>query len=226
VDAFLARGIHPAGVFSLNEESLLWEEPEASIVADPLDLDVLDSLTAYEAQRWGVRSATTRVRKDAGNVAGRLHEYATRHAAALGLEEDQGGAPIQVRGFHTMFRVGDDGQLLTEAGVQFVQTPRAEVKELGGLKPRAGSTVVFSGDGTPRYLISKPLRLGDDGVPEAGDPRMVAMRSFVAASDERDPLQAWAGEASDPATRMTRRFTFALVHQGIPSAKKGGADGR
>jgi hypothetical protein len=226
VDAFFARGIHPEGVFSLNEESLLWEQPHISIVGDPLDLGVLDNLAAYEAQRWGVstsakerRPVSTKDRRPASEIASVLHSYATRHAPALGLEPGGGDRPIQVRGFHTMFRVGDDGQLLTEAAVQFVQTP-SDAPNLGGLTPRAGATVVFSGDGTPRYLISKPLRFLANGGLDLDDPRVRSMRSFVEECDERDPYYAWAGQAYDPRNRMSRRFNFAFVHQGIETRKR------
>ena len=44
---------------------------------------------------------------------------------------------------------------------------------------------------------------------------MRSMREFVARCDERDPHYAWAGPAYEAATRMHRRFNFALVHQVI-----------
>jgi hypothetical protein len=211
VDAFLVRGMHPEGVFSLNEESLQWPRPDDSILDDPLDPEVRDFLTAYEAQHWGDRSPT-RKSEPANKVAKQLHAYASRHARALGLEPGAADRPIRVRGFHTMFRVGDDGQPLTETGVQFVQTPRSDVSEFGGVTPRAGATVVFSGNGSPRFLISKPLTLRPDGAPDRDDPRMQSLRRFVGECDGRDPYYPWAGEGYEPQNRMSRRFTFALVH--------------
>ena len=128
-----------------------------------------------------------------------------------------------------MFRVGSDGQLLTEAGVQFVQTPPPQAQQkLGGLVPRAGTTVVFSGDGSARYVIPKPLRLDPDNAPDSQDPRMKALVGFVRACDERDPRYPWAGQADDIDQRMVTRFNFALVHQGIGtarSARKESSDG-
>jgi hypothetical protein len=217
VDAFLARGIHPAGVFSPNEESLLWKAPEDSIIADNLDPQVLDALTAYEAQRWGARTSRT-ARKESTWIAQNLHAWAGRHHAALQLQPNS-QCPIEVKGFHSMFRVGGDGQLLTEAGVQFVQTPPQAQEALGGLIPRAGTTVIFSGDGSARYVIPKPLTLNLDSIPNTNDPRMQAMIGFVRDCDARDPHYPWAGDAYDPSVRMTRRFSFALVHQGIRRAQ-------
>lgn len=213
VDAFLARGIHPEGVFSPNEESLLWKAPADSIVADNLDPQVLDALTAYEAQRWGAKTSHT-ARKEVDWVAQNLHAWASRHHAALQLESND-RIPIEVKGFHSMFRVGSDGQLLTEAGVQFVQTPPNPPEGLGGLQPRAGTTVVFSGDGSARYVIPKPLQVLADNSPSEEDPRVESLMKFVRECDERDPLFPWAGEAYDPSNRMARRFNFALVHHGI-----------
>jgi hypothetical protein len=202
-------------VFSPNEESLLWRAPEDSIIADNLDPQVLDALTAYEAQRWGAAQTSKTWRRESTFIAQSLHEWAKRHYQALRLQPDSSESPIAVRGFHSMFRVGSDGQLLTEAGVQFVQTPRISNTELGGLSPRAGTTVIFSGDGSARYVIPKPLALGPDGTPDPNDPRMKTMVEFVNACDTRDPHYAWAGEAYDPTGRMLRRFNFALVHQAI-----------
>jgi hypothetical protein len=212
VDAFLARGIHPSGVFSANEESLLWDAPAPSIVADNLDPRVLDILAGHQSEQWGATSKS--VGRDWNYVKEKLHDWADGHHAALQMEPDS-RCPIEVEGFQSMFRVGSDGQLLTEAGVQFVQTSPAAQPVLGGLVPRAGTTVVFSGDGSARYLMPKPLSLHSDNTPDAGDPRMKALTDFVRECDERDPHYPWVGEAYDPKERMLRRFNFALVHQGI-----------
>jgi hypothetical protein len=211
VDAFFAHGIHPEGVFSLNEESLLWDAPPPGL--PDLDLQVLDQLTAFEAQRWG---ASRKARTVSEDLAVALHAYATANHVALGLAPHTAASPIAVDGFHTMFRVGSDGQLLTEAGVQLVQTPPAPKDvDLGGLVPRAGATVIFSGDGTPRWVIRKPLQLASDGASTKDDDRVAQMAKFVEMSDERDPHFAWAGASSGIATRMTRRYDFALVHQRV-----------
>ena len=212
VDAFLARGIHPSGVFSANEESLLWDAPAPSIVADNLDPRVLDILAGHQSEQWGATSKS--VGRDWNYVKEKLHDWADGHHAALQMEPDS-RCPIEVEGFQSMFRVGSDGQLLTEAGVQFVQTSPAAQPVLGGLIPRAGTTVVFSGDGSARYVMPKPLSPHSDNTPDAGDPRMKALTDFVRECDERDPHYPWVGEAYDPKERMLRRFNFALVHQGI-----------
>ena len=212
VDAFLARGIHPSGVFSPNEESLLWKAPEDSIVADNLDPQVLDVLGGYEAQRWGSKSSTT-ARRESSFIAQSLHAWADRHHFALQLQPNL-ECPIEVAGFHSMFRVGGDGQLLTEAGVQFVQTPAKAQQVPGGLVARAGTTVVFSGDGSARYVIPKPLSLHPDNTLNTTASRMQALIGFVQECDERDPLYPWLVDA-DAQERMMRRFNFALVHQGI-----------
>ena len=214
VDAFFARGIHPAGVFSLNEESLLWKPPADSLIAYNLSRDVLDRLAGYQAERWGAKTSRA-ARREWTEVNDAFRTFGMENAPALELDPN---LYIEVKGFYSMFRIGADGQLLTEAGVQFVQTPEIASGDLGGLVPRAGTTVIFSGDGSVRYVIAKPLQL-DVGLPGQlpgeEDPRLQAMRKFVAACDERDPHYAWAGPAYDVASRMLRRFNFALVHQVI-----------
>jgi len=209
VDSFLARGIHPDGVFSLNEESLLWEAPsDTTMEIPPVAEEVIDQLSAYEARKWGTKSRSGKI---SDTIAQTLHAYATDNAAALGLNPSYPGN-IRVQGFHSMFRVGDDGQLLTEVGVQFVQTPSSPpLADLGGVIPRAGTTVIFSGDGFVRFIISKPLRIGDDHAADPEDARLVRMQEFVERCDERDPAYALA--LDDGSERMGRRFSFALLHQ-------------
>jgi hypothetical protein len=127
----------------------------------------------------------------------------------LGLQEhDPESNPIAVKGFHSMFRVGSDGQLLTEAGVQFTQTPKTPLRpELGGLPLRAGATVIFSSDGAPRYVIKKP-------VPD--DQRRSEIEDFVKEADARDPHNVWIdGEHFRHEDRMLRRFNLGAVHQAI-----------
>lgn len=213
VDAFLARGIHPVGVFSLNEESLQWKGPRDTLIEYNLDPAVMDALAGYQAQRWGAKTSNT-AQRELTWIHDGFVGFAAAHCYALELDP---ATEIEVQGFYSMFRVGDDGQLLTEAGVQFVQTPTQPITDLGGLTARAGTTVIFSGDGSVRYVIAKPLRL-IGSTPDAKDPRLAAMVDFVRDCDERDPHSAWAGPAFEPQSRMKRRFNFALVHQCINAA--------
>lgn len=213
VDSFLARGVYPEA-FSLNEESLLWPSAVGAGL-DPLDGDIVAGLLSDEAQSWGSRS-----RREVKSIeATRLHEYASANWEALGFQEPSDELPIAVRGFHSMFRIGSDGQLLTEASVQYTQTSKAGRDDaLGGLTPRAGTTVIFSGDGSPRYIVSKPLP--HDGLDEdtraRAEARLEDMQQFVARSDDRDPHNPWGDDDDLPAARrMLRRYDFAAVHQQI-----------
>jgi hypothetical protein len=55
---------------------------------------------------------------------------------------------------------------------------------------------------------------------------MQSLRRFVGECDGRDPYYPWAGEGYDPQNRMSRRFTFALVHQGIETRRRESVDGQ
>ena len=220
VDSFLARGIYPADVLSLNEESLLWTEAVNKGLFDPLEEDVLSYLLTTDARSWGAKRTSYTDEDGYSRVARALHHYASRNHAAFGFEEhDTDNAPISVRGFHTMFRVGDDGLLLTEASVQLCQKRKGdEIPNWGGVEPRAGATVIFSGDGTPRYVIAKPLP--HDGLQpkekERAEQRVSSMELFVSESDDRDPFFSWEDPEVFPLSeRMLRRYDFSAVHQGI-----------
>jgi hypothetical protein len=208
VDSFMARGVYPDDVLSLNEESLLWRAADtADQEENRFDADILSDLFAKEARSWGSKRKV--VEYDQARYAAAFHAWAVRHHAVVGLQEhDPESNPIAVKGFHSMFRVGSDGQLLTEAGVQFTQTPKTPLRpELGGLPLRAGATVIFSSDGAPRYVIKKP-------VPD--DQRRSEIEDFVKEADARDPHNVWIdGEHFRHEDRMLRRFNLGAVHQAI-----------
>ncbi|HUP18263.1 MAG TPA: hypothetical protein VM848_19715 [Acidimicrobiia bacterium] len=221
VDSFLARGVYPSDVLSLNEESMLWPAADTTALFDPLEEGVLGHLLIADARSWGAKRTSYSYGdgEESEKVAAALQKYAKQNHIALGLEEDTIDNPISVRGFHTMFRVGDDGLLLTEASVQFAQKRKEDDDPTwGGVQPRAGTTVIFSGDGTPRYIISKPLP-NDTLRPKTkqqAEERLAAMRAFVAESDDRDPHFSWEDDEIFPLSdRMLRRYDFSAVHQGI-----------
>ncbi len=219
VDSFVARGVYPVGVLSLNEESLLWSAAPSEEMTD-FDSSTLSDLFAHEARSWGSRRELVKYGDRYGDFAIAFHQWAVDNWRHLGLQEhDRDNNPIAVSGFHSMFRVGSDGQLLTEAGVQYTQTPKTDLDpRLAGLQKRAGATVVFSGDGTPRYVISKPLpdEAHDAATNRQAEKRIADMRAFVHASDERDSYQPWIDDAEyTHADRMLRRFELASIHQSI-----------
>jgi hypothetical protein len=147
IEAFRRRGIYASGARSLAEESLIWERPDRPI--RPLPPSIVSALTRT-AQRF------RRIRPEEGeqmsgdelNAAARaaLARYAHENAAALKLSQ---GRTI-VSGVRYSFRVAQDGQLVVEIFVQFVQRSRKS-----GHK---GVTIIGAADGTIRYIIpNQPL---------------------------------------------------------------------
>jgi hypothetical protein len=228
IESFRRRGIYPEGVRSLAEDSLVWEQPED-------DLPLLDAVIvrdrlvteAQSIQRVALKEQSPSSKEQGPSslapepdqegpederLATMLHSYATAHAQKLHLDPD---LPIQVHGFHSMFRVGADGQLRAELVAQFVQ--RAKEEPLGGLRLRGGTTAIFSAEGQPRYVISKPLAtapLSARQVTEARERRDRTL-GFVADCDGRDPMFPWGGQRYMD-LRMLERFTFAAVHHSLP----------
>ena len=234
IEAFRMRGIFPAGVGSLAEESLLWENVENRL--PPLDsgaasligkafvkaMQAFDTTWERATSSSGADDPTQFSSADAGedfevdvnhDLAAELHAYAYANAAALGLSL----APerkIQVRGFHPVFRVAPNGRLLIELVAQFAQVDNATNDALGGVPFRGGCTLVASSDGRCRYLISKPMI-------DSADPRSAALArarhaqqaAFVQACDLRDAMTPYRAAASQ-ANRMRELMDFANLHGG------------
>ncbi len=203
-DAFIARGVYPDSVLSLNEESLLLPAPPEGL--RPLEVDVLAGLLSRWQQPYY---------EDIETLVRRLWEYARENHAALGFEEPSDTRPLAVDGFYTMFRLGDDGRALNEVGLRFSQRRKdAADPALGGIVPVAGTVVLYSGDGTPRYSIARPLPHDglDPAARDAAEARMCATARFVAESDAHDPRYVWGDQSAFP-TRMVDRYDFAIIHQ-------------
>jgi hypothetical protein len=234
IEAFRLRGIFPAGVGSLAEESLLWENVENRL--PPLDsgaasligkafvkaMQAFDTTWERTSSSASADDPTEFSSADAGenfavdvdhDLALELHEYAVTNAAALGLSLAS-DRKIQVRGFHPVFRVAPNGRLLIELVAQFAQVDNSTKDGLGGVPFRGGCTLVASSDGRCRYLISKPMI--DSADPRSADlarARFARQAAFVQACDLRDPMTPYRAAASQ-ANRMRELMNFANLHGG------------
>jgi hypothetical protein len=102
--------------------------------------------------------------------------------------------PVAVRGFHPVHRIASTGELLVEMVAHFVQT-RKTSEDLGGLKYRAGVTMIANIDGQIRYVISKPFQ----------EERNSGLRAWVAAFDDANG-NGWPASGQEP-NRMTAAFS-------------------
>jgi hypothetical protein len=233
IEAFRLRGIYADGVASLAEESLLWNNVEGTMPALGQDALPLLQQVFFNAVRsfdsgWEIsssRSAPDPTSQSSRMEEGeeieldvnaefvqKLHEYAIAHAQLLGLD---GGLRIQVRGFHTVFRVAPNGRLLIELVAQFTQVDNSLKDELGGLPFRGGCTLIASSNGEVRYLISKPMHTSgpDPRRTEAGQARLRKQREYVRLCDMQNPLTPYLS-SPEQTERMLDLMSFAGLHGG------------
>ena len=209
IEAFRRRGIHPEGVDSLADEALVWpdlESQEIELPIKPFEQHLVASAQAFD------RSP----REPMPNLANDAHEdlqkkWATTLKRWSNRKENQKrlgltpGLKTELDGFHTVFRVSPDGQLVVELVTRFVQEDKS-VKDdpsLAGLRVFGGATVIASAHGKVRYIISKPLS------PE----RLDAIRKWVELSDAADAQIAF----SDPKAHAKRMsgLSFRRMHRGL-----------
>ncbi|MGQ0765525.1 MAG: hypothetical protein ACT4OZ_07660 [Gemmatimonadota bacterium] len=217
IQAFRNRRIFAEGVASAAEESLLW--PEAPRVTPPIPVanESISKFLVASATNFGrvpgARTAThdEYAQSEEGEVvdlnkevAVALNEWANANREALDLHPQ---LPIQVQGFHSVFRVASSGQLLIELVAQFLQTDRTPAGEFGGIPLRGGTTVVAAADGAIRYIISKPL-LPDSPQYKA---RLDRQRAYLSLADATDPESVYQSDEAW-ATRALGRANFARLH--------------
>jgi len=207
IEAFRKRGIYPDAVRSLADESLIWEGAEQKL--PPLKRSVIGDLltrTVLGADSLG---------SDNQPIAIYLQDYARKHASELELDPERKTA---IQGFHPILRTGSNGRVRVDIVCQFVQereaTPK-ELAELGGLRLRAGTTVIFSQTGHVRFLIAKPLAEEPGKGPQGNEVRSVkGIRDFIREMDLEDEVLAWQ-DAAYLEQRMVERSNFALLDRGL-----------
>jgi hypothetical protein len=214
IEAFRARGIYPDQVPSLSEELLLL--PRADL--PPLSNELIGHSALNEYIYGGVRrpASSETKGKDAipTEVAKKLRDYAAANAAALGLD---GSRPrsLHVQGFHPAFRVNSYGSLVIELVAQFTQEAETGDADLGGMKARAGTTLIAGPDGVVRYIAAKPLPGAGvaAGFQRQAVDRAGRLRAFVADCDLADPHLPWAS-ARYLKSRIGR-LNLASLHEGL-----------
>ena len=127
-----------------------------------------------------------------------------------------GQASIAVDSFHSASRMGQDGRLVLELFVNFVQTLRSTLgpsEEYGGIPVRAGCTVIASATGRIRYVIAKSFDA--QGAAESAGPggaRGARQRAFVEELDARDPMTPYWIDDEARQNRMKARASFRALH--------------
>ena len=128
------------------------------------------------------------------SVASDLGTWAKDPGRRLRLKLDP-SVSVAVRGFHSVHRIAAGGELLVEMVVHFVQTRKDPADDLGGLKYRAGVTMIANVDGHIRYIICKPFH------PE----RQSRLRAWITAFDEAND-SGWPSQSKKP-NRLTAAFS-------------------
>ena len=178
--AFRRRGIRPDGVRTHSEDDVLWEpfEPKKkSGGAGPpppinLRFDLMNPNPLWEKAN-----------------AKALVAFAKANAAALKLVP---GTPTAAHTFHPVHRIGPDGQLAIGVAAELIQD---NGKALGG------STVLFNGDGTIRYVVHRSV--SDKSMEQRSDDFRMHLslnESGLVATKSRD---------------HRAHLDFALVHRGV-----------
>jgi hypothetical protein len=211
VEAFRRRGIHPEGVSSLADVSLLWDAPEWNLPQFPNEIVKDLASAAREFGRAGGGHVVQGAVATGRRYAPRLLKYAQDNAKKLHLDPKRA---IAVTGFHSSYRVAPDGQLLIDIVAQFEQSIEDTKGTFGGSPLRGGTTVVASADRVVRYVIAKPLESAASTPLKRREAKLRTerQREFVDECDRGDPQAAWCADSRDFPTRMLRMHNFASLH--------------
>lgn len=239
IEAFRLRGIYPNSVRSLAEESLVWDPIGPGVLRD-IDIppalllraftraatrltrgrDVGDFETQSSTEQFGPVYSTSAEMNEPdedeidmeSEMASALNSFAQANAQALSLVPN---LPIEVHGFHPVFRVSAQGRLLIELVVQFAQTDRSTISTYGGIPLRGGTTVIARADGVIRYVITKPLPSNNLNAAESarGEARVARLKRYMEWCDLTDPMTPYY-EPTEFKERMQLRMNLRALHSG------------
>jgi hypothetical protein len=201
-------------------------------VIEPL---VMETASGYRSRRDPLRPDAeaeyrARQRDQRATIAKILTSYARKNAVALGLQPD---LPIQVQGFHAVFRMGSGGLLKVNVVAQLLQLAAKDVQakaadSLGGIVLRGGATVVADVDGEVRHVISRSTPvLPRAGASDAGVDRLAGIATFVDQFDNTnlpgpwrvdDPTARWPSHSfrQGLSQRVATSLTFGQLDRGGP----------
>jgi hypothetical protein len=167
------RRLSTPGAWTAQQNSSLdsvWEAPAAEVLAPDADEEPEEVLSG---------------------IARDLTTWAKANRHRLHLEPD---FAVALRGVHPVHRIASSGELLVEMVAHFVQTQKSD-EDLGGLRHRAGVTLIANIDGHIRYAICKSFH----------DERKERLRGWVNEFDAESGA-GWADQKRDP-NRMLTAFS-------------------
>lgn len=215
IEAFRLRGIYPAGVISLAEESLLWDRPEKEDLPSPTDYITLllyelffhSALDFNEDCSLSTLNSEKKIKDIKSKITPALRRYAKETKVTEYLKFDP-KLRISVKQVQPVFRVAPNGRLAIELIVQFTQfSNKKDDPDLGGLPFRAGATLIIGMDGTVRYVASKPM------LTEAATTRYKRQCEFAKLCDLNDSGLAYRSEEKHK-MRMKLMADFRNLHDG------------
>jgi len=207
VSAFRDRGIYPANVKSLSEDSLVWEAP-------PVTLDNIEHVVEKFSLDWDRMARRDQAYKDSRENARLMREWlldpleiTDDELMALGIQRTEGPdtvgdvkgqvKPFIVHSVRPARRVGPDGQLLSDVVIEVTQKFQPDD---GSTPFRGGCTLLVGLQAKKvRYFVSKRVK---------NDARFKSQRDFALKQLElaRETYFEPADTASEP---------FALLHRGF-----------
>lgn len=227
IEAFRRRGIFPADVRTLAEESLRWNAPdpdEAAVLGQILPpADELRQLNS----RWDLTCDREQVFRQFGALQAKLHEHLQAKLPAcseawrlLGLSPEREGGKFEVHWVRPARRIGPQGQQVVELVVEITQRQPLFYRD-GRLveEPswtaapgqdadfwfRGGCTLLINPEsGEVRYVIAKRI---DDGA------RLARQKQYLGRSlgSLRTAYFCLTG-------RLEETEAFAMLHRGQPEA--------
>jgi hypothetical protein len=227
VDGFRRRGIYPAGVISLADDALAWEELEHQQDEHELELPLVKDWFWAHAKALDARVDTDPdegdlevARDDSSEIElgngsdnstrewpRKLAEFARTNAALLELDRD---LPIQVAGFHPTFLPDGVGAVHVTFVVQFTQQSGASRNDPNSLL-RRGTTVIGDSQGRVRCIVAKPLPTSDLS-PSATDRAAEREHDFARYLNEWEYHNPMAPFRTRKAGSNPLRLNFAQLH--------------
>ncbi len=233
VEAFRQRGIYPLDVRSLSEESLLWQPPTASEEQVAFEKALCElCLKCRLVPDWSMKSDRRAIYDNCETIQRKLRNWffdprrvQAMRAVGLNMNEDapqsiyrperprDGRPALEVHSVRPAYRVGPDGDRITDIVIEMTQRRRGYLKHAEQLAADSGQVhdppdFIFRGGCTLLVDVAK-LYNGQDGVVRyfigkniESVKRLEVQRHFLS---QPQSFSLWATYLGDPRLRLAAR---------------------
>jgi len=181
IDSFRKHGIYPQDVFSLAEDSLVWQPPSKTLNMDGFNFKNVRFDHSYIAAQKQYRNLHRALFSKSSNLT------------ALGFKRN---LPVQISSIRPLQRISPNGRIANELVIMTLQRGEAMLDKIKAPKFMGGCTLIINQEGRVRFSILKSIESRE---------RKERQRMYLHDLESARPFEGDDNRFIQPSFRMIHR---------------------